>query len=189
MPIADKLGDKVTNPADPQRCQAVAGAGQCEYRTTVPGGKYCVRHGGKKEQEKLQKEGVRMYQSQVWQKRIGEMSDDPNVKTLRNEIGILRITLEATLNKCKEPEDLFMMASNISDLAVKIEKLVKSCASLEENSGQLMDKSKAIAFAGQIVELIDRVTQKLIMDDDLREKVVDEISAEILTTLQESSSP
>lgn len=179
----DKFGDKVTDPADPNRCQSTVKEGQCPY-LALEGTKACARHGGLKTQRQNEKKAAIMYNLQIWRKRMDELQDSPKSKSLSEEVAILRMTLEATAARCKDAEDLFMMSSTISDLALKIEKVVKSCHSLEQSSGQLMDKSKAIAFASEVVEIVNRVVNTTIADIDLREKIVDMIAQEILSKLQ-----
>lgn len=125
-----------------------------------------------------------MYNLQQWRSKMDALQNSPKSKSLSEEVSILRMTFEATVDKCKDAEDLFMMSSTIGDLALKIEKVVKSCHTLEQSSGQLMDKSKAIAFAGEVVEIVNRTVNNLIVDVDLREKIVDVISQEILNKLQ-----
>lgn len=183
MPIENKFGGKVTDPADPRRCQGMGKGGQCEY-LSVEGTQYCARHDGLKIQKKKDARAAQMYNLKIWRAKLDELKQSPEAKTLGDEIAILRMTLEATLDKCKVPEDLFMMSSTIGDLAIKIEKILKSAHSLDQSTGSLMDKSKAIAFAGTVVETVDRVISANLTSVELKEKVVDEISQAILAELQ-----
>lgn len=185
MPIQDKFGEKVSDPSDPNRCQSSIASGQCPY-LSVEGTTACPRHGGLKQVEKSDKRARQMYDLRLWRAKMDALKHSPEAKSLGDEIAILRMTLEATLNKCKESEDLFMMSSTIGDLALKIERVLKSSHSLDQSAGNLMDKSKAIAFAGLVVEHVDRTIAKFIVDVDIREKIVDEISQGILKSLQDS---
>lgn len=180
--IEDKFGDKVTDPADPKRCQSVVAHGQCPYRA-IEGTIHCARHGGTKEAIKNDKKEAQMYNLVIWRQKMNELKNSPEAKSLSDEVAILRMTMEAALQKCKDTEDLFLMSSTIGDLAIRIDKVVKSCHVLEQASGQLMDKSKAIAFAGSIVEIVDRTVSMLVTDVELKEKIIDTISKGILDTL------
>jgi hypothetical protein len=182
--MQNKFGDKVTDPADPNRCQSNVKEGQCPY-LAVPGTPYCPRHGGTSIEKKQDARAAKMYQLTQWRSKMDQLKQSPEAKSLGEEIAILRMTLEATLEKCKSTEDLFMMSSTIGDLAVKIEKVIKSSHSLDQASGNLMDKSKAIAFAGTVVEIVDRVLTLFITDVEMREKIVDQIAQGILKSLQE----
>lgn len=187
MPIQDKFGDKVTDPADPKRCQSPAKLGQCLY-FSVEGTNACPRHGGLKQVKVQEKRARQMYDLRLWRAKMDALKQSPEAKSLGDEIAILRMTLEATLEKCKASEDLFMMSSTIGDLALKIERVLKSSHTLDQSSGNLMDKSKAIAFAGLVVEHVDRTITKYVLDIETREKVVDEVSQAILKSLQETSN-
>ena len=57
--------------------------------------------------------------------------------------------LEEVLNKCKDSKDLILKSSVISDLVVKVEKLVSSCHKMEGSMGQLLDKSAILQFAAE----------------------------------------
>lgn len=180
MPIEDKFGDKVKDPADPNRCQGLGKGGQCEY-LAVEGTHLCPRHGGAKIAERNDRKAAVMYNLRLWRSKMDQFKDSPQAKSLGDEIAILRMTLEAALEKCQSQEDLFMMSSTIGDLAVKIEKVIKSAHSLDQSSGNLMDKSKAIAFASSVVEIVDRVISKNIPEIELRENMIDEISQGIVS--------
>ncbi len=179
----DKFGDKIIDPANPNRCQSSVKRGQCPY-LSLEGTRYCARHGGLREQKKQDKKAAIMYNLQLWRAKMDALQESPMSKNLSEEVSILRMTLEAIVDRCKDVNDLFMLSSTIGDMAIKIEKVVKSCHSLEQSSGQLMDKSKAIAFASEVVEIVNRTVNALISDTDLREKIVDMISQEILNKLQ-----
>ena len=138
---------------DPNRCQAVGKSGQCPY-LSVEDEKYCQRHGGNRNAMLKEKKRANQYRLQIWQQRLEEFSQSDEVKSLRDEIGILRLLMETILNRCEDHSTLMLQSSRISDLAVKIEKLVTSCNRLETNMGMLLDKSAALNLAGQIVEII-----------------------------------
>lgn len=184
--MLDKFGRRILERDDPLRCQANGDYGQCEYEA-VENSKYCPRHKGVEEARKVDKKAATMYQLMVWKKRMEELKASPEAKSLGDEVAILRMTLEAVLDRCKTTEDLFMMSSTIGDLALKVEKVTKSCHILEQSSGQLMDKSKAIAFAGVVVEIVDRTVSNFIKDVDLKEKIVDTISKGVLDNLKSTT--
>lgn len=184
MPMEDKFGDKLADPEDPRRCQSVGKHGQCSY-ARVEGGNYCYRHGGASELSRQVKANTRMYNLQVWRSRMNELKGSDDAKNLTEEIAILRLTMEAYLEKCQDSTDLMMYSSTVGDLATKIERLVKSCHSLQQASGQLMDRTKAINFASTIVEIIDRLSTELIKDEELREHFIDKVSDAVLNSMKE----
>jgi hypothetical protein len=175
MPIEHKL-IRVEDPADPQRCQAGGdkGEGQCMFRA-VEGVKYCPKHGAGYVKSLEEKKALHDYRLQKWMVRVGEFSASENVTSLRGEVGILRMTLEETLNMCSDQKELMLYSHRIQDIVMKIDKIVNSVAKIEMRSGNLLDKSAALVLAGQIVDLITRhVTDP---------KVVDDISEELINLI------
>jgi len=164
-------------PDDPNRCQAsLKVGGQCPYKA-MPGGNYCYMHGGNKRVQAEETLRRKQYRLQLWQERLDEFSESEDVKSLREEIGILRIVMEETLNKCKTSHELVLNSSKISDLASRIERLVVSCNKLESHMGMLLDKSAALALASRIVEIISiHVTDG---------EIIDSISSGIIDALAE----
>jgi hypothetical protein len=172
VPIEHKLV-RCENLSDTDRCQSTGSQGQCPYKV-VPGFQYCPRHAGVsiKADEKRR---ASQYRLQVWQQRMNEFAESEDVKSLRDEIGILRLLMEEMMIKCEDAATLMIWSSKISDLAMKIEKLVSSCHRLEAKMGMLLDKSAALRLAGQIVDIISHE----VSDPD----VVDRISNGIITAL------
>ena len=162
MPIEKKLTH--CEPDDPNRCQGPSATlGQCPF-FAEPGQKYCLRHAGSSIKAQETKR-TNQYRLQVWQQRLEEFAENENVKSLRDEIGILRLLMEEILNKCSDSTQLLIYSSKISDLAIRIEKLVSSCHRLEAKMGMLLDKSAALSLAGQIVTIIGQhVTDPEIID-------------------------
>jgi len=156
---------------DPTRCQAVIKTkGQCRNKA-VEGGRYCMSHGGNSMVQAQSKENIRRYRIAKWQSRMNEFADDPGVKSLRDEIAVLRLMLEERLNMCHDSHELVLQSHLISDLVIKIEKLVSSCHRLEGSMGQLLDKQAILQFASSVVEVIS----KYIEDEQLLNLVADEI--------------
>ncbi len=147
--------ERVAKPDDPDRCQSVTAHGQCHLKA-IKDTPYCILHGANTIVKEERKQQIRSYRLQLWQQRLNELSDHPEIKSLRDEIGILRMTLEPILNACKDANDFLMHSGKIADLVVKIEKLVSSCHRLEAASGQLIDKTTALNFAQQLVEIVSR---------------------------------
>ena len=130
----------------PNRCQAVTSRGQC-VNQCVEGTKYCSGHGGKIPNE------LRLYQVKKWQDRIDRLSTS-NVKSLNEEIGVLRMSLETLLNRCEDDNDLIMNQASIAALVLSIEKVVSSCTKLEVRLGEYVEKKNLYQFAGEVIQLI-----------------------------------
>lgn len=145
---------RITDLDDPRdRCEANSSLGACPYKK-VPGSKYCPRHGGNKAIQAQQAETLKNYRLTRWKQRVGEFADNSNIKSLREEVGILRMILEEMLNQCKDSMDLLLYSNKMSDLVMKIEKLVVSCDKLENRMGLLLSKGSVLFLAQQYVEII-----------------------------------
>lgn len=154
---------RAERPDDPNRCQATGGAGQCPYLaigTYDPaskiwtGPKYCARHGGHRVLKNEDKESQRMYMAALWKDRIGYQADHPKYKSLREEMGILRMTLERRLDFCKDDSQLMMYSGQITELVREIGKLAKTAHAIERDMGHLLDKSQAEAWIQELVGII-----------------------------------
>ena len=148
----------------PDRCQAVTGQGQC-LNKAVSGGTHCIVHGGNKQLQSQKAQGVRNYRLTKWRAKLEQQATSPSIKSLRDEIGILRILMEERLEKCQDENELLMQSGPISDLVLKIDKVVTSCHKLEGSMGQLLDKAALIQFASRIIEVIGEVLEG--QDDNL----------------------
>ena len=162
MPIENKFESV---PEDsPDRCQSLNSRGQCIFKK-LDGSSFCAMHGGNKAIQAKEKESLNNYRLTKYQTRINNFTTNPSIKSIREEIGILRMLLEETINKCIDSNDLIMYASKISDLVMKIEKLVSSCHRLENKLGLMLDKMAALQLSNEIVTIIsDHVTDPEAVD-------------------------
>ena len=114
-----------------------------------------MRHGANKALEAAAEESKRNYRLTKWKARVGQFADNDQIKSLREEIGIMRLLLEETLNKCEDSVDLMLYSHKMSEFVMKIEKLVVSCDKLENRMGLMLNKSTIINLAQQYVTIIN----------------------------------
>ena len=168
---------KAIDEADPNRCQGIAGnQGQC-YNMAVKTedgvyGNFCLAHGGNKFLESQKKCAIRNYQLDKFKGRLNRHAGSSGLKSLRDEIAILRMIMEERLNACRDATDLILNSGAISDLVLKIDKLVSSCHKLEGSMGQLLDKSAILQFAAEIIEIVG--------DEVQNEEVIEAIGNRIM---------
>lgn len=142
--------ERVKDPTDPQRCQASSQSyGQCPFKA-LPETKYCPRHGGIQAEKRNEAKGERLYMLAEWATRFGRQADHPKLKSLREEVAVLRMTLEARLNKCKDEEELAMRAGGVVELVRELAKTVRTCHALEMSMGTVLDKPQAEAWVTEI---------------------------------------
>lgn len=152
MESIDRTLTKVADD-DPNRCQGVYAGGQC-HNKAITGGTHCMMHGGNKQADKIEKESANMYRVDMFKARINHHKNHDEVRSLSNEVAILRMLMEEKLRVCTNDTDLLLAAASIGDLVMKIDKVVVSCHKLEKNLGNHLDKSALLQFAGEVVELI-----------------------------------
>lgn len=161
---------KIHHPSE--KCTTTHHNIQCPYRK-VPGTNGCQRHSSIHNQISAEKEALKNYRLSKWKSRIGELANSPGVKSLREEIGILRMILEEMLEGCGDRVELLLFSNRIGDLVMKIEKLVISCDKLENKMGMLLDKQSVLYLAMQYVEIInehvtDNITLEAINEDIIK---------------------
>jgi len=180
--------EKITTPDDPRRCQGdvnVSGQrfGQCEF-VSIPGTNKCKYHQNHTLKSDMKKEELRKYNLGKWQQRVGQMANTDDLKSLTEEIGILRVLLENVMARCTDEMQLELQSVRISDLALKIEKLIKSCHFMELQTGKLLSKSQVIILAGRILGVLTEVIRDHIPDKELQEFICDVTAQRIAVELE-----
>jgi hypothetical protein len=174
---------RVPYPEHPDRCQGVLqGQGtQClNMRDATKGSKFCPAHMARSHNSPtVRREAMRTYELGKWNERKNKFADDEKVKSLREEIGILRMMIEEQLKACVTENDLIINSDKISNMVLKLEKLVVSCNTLETKLGLLLDKSAVIQLASVIVEIIS----EFVIDAEARSQLSDKIMEALMSTV------
>jgi hypothetical protein len=148
--------------------------GQCNCQK-IPGKDFCKMHAGR---GNAQEENTRNYRLTKWQAQLERMGDNPGLKSLRDELAILRMLMEERLNLCKDSHDLLLQSHTISDLATKIERLVVSCSRLDVQLGKMLDKTAIINFANEVIAIIGEEVKD--------SKALDAIATKIISSLEKT---
>lgn len=168
---------KVTDPADPNRCQSNAGGGDQCWNEALPESQYCHRHDhGRDLAERKHVRGYLLAQADD-RTRLATVSDhlEP-VKALRDSIALLTIMIEKRWNLVKDDGDLLQACGPLNTMLQNMERLVTSCHKIEQNLGLLLARQAIMSLAKQMVEviidelegiedyeaIIDRITARLI---------------------------
>jgi hypothetical protein len=160
----------------PNRCQAVTHRGQCSNRV-VEGKSFCVIHNiGCGAERKEERTRMQNYVIQQWQQELDHFSTNPKLKSLGEEIAILRVLMNNVLLRCHDTTDLILQSSKISDLASRIEKLVVSCDKLDQKLNLTLDKATALSLAQQIVTIITTHVQDSETIDKIGHDIVEVIN-------------
>jgi len=139
-------------PHDPNRCQSSGQGGQCPYKAKE-GSKYCSRHSSNTDTLQA-RAAANMYRLTKYQDRVSEFATHDELKNLRGEIGILRMSLEEIINSCNGDQAMLIAYSGkIADMVVKIRTLLLSCQKLDVQLGNVLDRDKVILIAQAFIEL------------------------------------
>lgn len=170
---------KVSFEDDPRRCWSKVGQDQCPH-ISIEGTNKCDRHtSGPARQSRNPLSNYKF--SQQFQGKISDFASSEDVKSLRAEIGVLRLLLQTLVNNCGDEMELSLNADRIGRLVDNINKTVTNCHRLEAATGQLLDKTVVINIGNMIVGVVDKyITDKTILD---------QIGAEIYECVATSSSP
>ena len=180
----DNQWERVKEPDDPRRCQASTGNGQC-LNVAMVNSKNCAAHGGNFDQIRARKAETRIYNLNKYRQRLTDHADNDNIKSLREEIGILRILIEEKINRCKDDFDLALQAGPISDLVMKTEKLVTSCNKSEMHLGSMLDKTQALQLGSEIVDIVAKALDGV----DNKEDILEGIANDICNAVDRLSTP
>lgn len=152
--------------------------GQCPFRGMKKEDgtyhKYCARHQGRNTVG-VEQASMDLYRAAQWQARINGHANHVSLKTLNNEVGVLRILLEERLNQCKDTTELLMSSSSISELLDKIQRMVTSCQKLDKELGQMIDKAQALKLAQNFVKIISQ----FIDDPFILETIAEELTSNV----------
>ena len=138
-----------------------------------------MMHGGNKQIASQEAKSLRNYQLTCFRAKLERHSTSDNIKSLRDEIGILRMVLETRLNQCENEMDLLLHSGPISDMVLKIDRL-NSCHKLEGLMGQLLDKTAIIQFANVVIDIIG--------EEIADQSAINRIADRIIAGMQENSS-
>lgn len=189
-------------PDDPQRCTSSGqgGSGQCNYLSLqgmIERGLYenvknwdvekltCCPRCNSTQLKTVKRQAMHDYRLGKWQGRVSEFGESERVKTLRGEIGVLRMVMEETLQKCETHDDLMIWSNKIIMLASKIESLVFTCAKLEDRLGLVMDKNEILSFANKVVDVVTKQLNIHFPEhDEKRDMVIESVGHSLVDELK-----
>jgi len=160
-------------PDDPNRCQGNyrATGEQCPYLSVVAG--KCQLHAP----IKIHKAVLNAYRFSQYEERIKDFASHDELKNLRMEIGVLRMTLEQIINQCgSDVMHLLAHSGKIGDMIMKIKVLVTTCHRLDIQLGRTLDQEQVMLIAHKMIEII----AEFITEPDKIEKIGELLTDEIM---------
>jgi hypothetical protein len=147
---------RVTDLADPRRCKGSAAEGQC-VNVAADGSDYCVACGGV---DRGPARRMRKYllASAEDQGLLDRYASDDELKTLREEIALVRMMVQRTLATAQTDVEKINAYSKVNTLLLTLERLMKTCHSLEQSLGQLVGKPALLRLGQRLCRIvIDRL--------------------------------
>lgn len=149
----DHSWERVSDPDDPKRCQGITKRGQC-WNKAVENSLYCPAHGGSGTVKADKKKRLVNYKLNQFKQRAEELGNSDGITSLKDEVALLRMLIEERINQCRDSQELLLVSGPLSDLIIKVEKVVSSCHRLDSRLGNLLDKTKVLQFAQVVVEIV-----------------------------------
>ena len=158
---------------DPEQCQAMnyQQGIQCRFKSE-PASKFCIMHGGHGSAESIRVADFNQYRFRKYQARHKEFTDSAKLRSVDEEIGVLRMVLEEIVNMCESSMDLMLYSQKISDLVRDITKCVIVSDKLATKAGMLIGRQEAMVIGNRVVDIL----ATHITDEALLLKLADEIS-------------
>jgi hypothetical protein len=146
-------------------CVATTANGPCTNKAPMQGG-LCAAHGGPQQKMSLEKESIYGRLSAQYKERIRKMTDHTDHFSLNEEVGILRILLENTLESVQaDPKALLRMTGPVSELITRIEKLVLSAMRAEKYIGGLLSRDQAGRMLQEAVDVIaEEISDPIVLE-------------------------
>lgn len=174
---------RVTNPADPRRCQRAYAAGQC-MNQAEPGSDYCHVHGGAVESAR---ESRRLYHlAEVrHQQRLAQLTEHDQIQSLAEVIALARMLVEKRFNLISTDAELISALQPLNQLLLTVERIVKSAHTIEESLKELLSKSDAYRMGRRILE----ITAEELGELPEREMILEGISSDMVEAITAAGDP
>ena len=173
---------RVTDPADPRRCKFSYPHEQC-WREAEPGCDNCAAHGGK---SRANAEEMRLYNLVEVdnRRRLAELSGHENIKSLREEIGLVRMLIEKHLNAAQGDLGVLAACGSLNQLIVTLTKTIKECHNLEQSCGELLTKQTIYRLAQTLCEIVIDELQGI----EGHEEIIDRIANRLFPAVKNAQN-
>jgi len=106
-------------------------------------------------------------------RRLAELSGHEQIKSLREEIGLVRMLIEKQVNAAKSDIELLGSCGTINGLLVTLEKLVKRCHELEQSFGELLSRQAALRLGQSLCEIVIEELQGIEGHEEVIDRIVE----------------
>lgn len=160
------------------RCDFTLRNGQQCGNLREDGATRCPLHGANMQLASQEHKSLRMYRLAKFQNQVEQFASHDKLKTLNEEVAILRMLVQEKVNQCEDMTDLMLVSGPVADMVMKVQKLVESCDRLETKSGSLLNKTQIQNIATQLMQAVAAKINEF--------AEVHEISDELVSSLLEA---
>lgn len=141
-------------PDHPRVCQGNAGSGPCCYEA-MDGALFCGLHGGGPAGAGQIRRELKNYKlNALYGDRVKEFGNSPGIKSLTDEIALLRVSLEVIFNSIKSENEMLLYVDKIEKLTKGIQGLLETLQKLQEKNKELLGRDTVIAIFDALMEKI-----------------------------------
>jgi len=144
---------KVTDLADPRRCKAASCDGQCR-NVAEDGDDYCRAHLSTPPAAPARRMRKYLLVKAEDQALLARYVDDDDLKSLREEIALVRMMIQNTLADAQTNMDRINAYSKVNTYMLTLERVMKTSHALEKSLDQLVSKSTLIRLGKQLCHII-----------------------------------
>lgn len=115
----------------------------------------CVCHGGWHQLNSQKAASMKRYKLMQYQGRLDQLTDSNAIKSLRDEIAIVRMLVQTHLDVSNGDETyLDTYASVVRRFVNKIQSLASTCATIENKLKEFMDTTNALELAHDVISAV-----------------------------------
>lgn len=145
--------DRVTDPADPRRCQGTAQHGQCP-NFAEHGSSYCRACGGECTRDEEEKRSFLL--AKLDQKRKLARLEGPveALSRLHDDILILEAMQECITEQCNSHIDVSSNLDRIDRIMARKESLLKTLTTVGKQLDELLPRAQVMGFADYVISVV-----------------------------------
>lgn len=168
---------RIAGKNDNQCITTLKGSGRQCPNMCIEGSEHCAVHGGLVDAESARKKQYEQTKLEFWLQQIKKETESDTSRSLKEEIGILKILLKSHLGMCNGHNDLIIYSAQIQSVILSIEKVLSSFVKIEKTMGELLNREELAVFADTVI----RIIAKEVKDPE----IIDNISKQILEVIKE----
>lgn len=176
--------ERVTDLADPRRCQGAAKTGQC-WNVALPTSRFCKAHGGSLTDPEAAAKRRYLLNDVREQVRLNELVEHGKLTSLREEIALFQLMINERWNMAKTPVEKQQAMAAVDSMARTLEKLQKTYFQLEKESGNLLPREELVvrgqALAQAMLEELEGLEDYELLCDRILDRFLQIISADVGT--------